>query len=85
MSFADVEYDWALTHEDLRIPEMRASRPLTPDKFGGPDMARPCSASSRAFRTVSASPASRRAPSPMSPRQARPNWAIKPARASASP
>jgi serine protease len=37
MSFADVEYDWALAHEDLRLPYMRNLETLTPDKFGGPD------------------------------------------------
>jgi len=37
MSFADVEYDWALAHEDLRLPYMRNLETLTADKFGGPD------------------------------------------------
>jgi subtilisin family serine protease len=37
MSFADVEYDWALAHEDLRLPYMRNLETLTADKFGAPD------------------------------------------------
>jgi subtilisin family serine protease len=38
MSFADVEYDWTLTHEDLRISSLRAlETELTPDRFGGPE------------------------------------------------
>jgi serine protease len=38
MSFADVEYDWTLTHEDLRIPSLRLlETELTPDRFGGPE------------------------------------------------
>ena len=38
MFFADVEYDWTLTHEDLRIPSLRAlETELTPDRFGGPE------------------------------------------------
>jgi serine protease len=38
MSFADVEYDWTLTHEDLRIPNLRVlETELTPDRFGGPE------------------------------------------------
>ncbi len=38
MSFADVEYDWTLTHEDLRIPSLRVlETELTPDRFGGPE------------------------------------------------
>ncbi len=38
MSFADVEYDWTLTHEDLRIPSLRVlETELTSDRFGGPE------------------------------------------------
>jgi hypothetical protein len=38
MSFADVEYDWTLAHEDLRIPNLRfLETELTSDRFGGPD------------------------------------------------
>ena len=38
MSFADVEYDWTLTHEDLRIPSLRfLETELTHDRFGGPE------------------------------------------------
>ena len=38
MAFADVEYDWTLTHEDLRIPSLRVlETELTPDRFGGPE------------------------------------------------
>ena len=38
VSFADVEYDWTLTHEDLRIPSLRVlETELTPDRFGGPE------------------------------------------------
>ena len=38
MSFADVEYDWTLNHEDLGIPNLRfLETELTPDRFGGPE------------------------------------------------
>ncbi|HEX2446869.1 MAG TPA: S8 family serine peptidase [Methyloceanibacter sp.] len=38
ISFADVEYDWTLNHEDLRIPNLRfLETELTPDRFGGPE------------------------------------------------
>jgi hypothetical protein len=37
MSFVDVEYDWALAHEDLALPAERDLETLTPDPFGGPD------------------------------------------------
>jgi subtilisin family serine protease len=37
MSYADVEYDWALAHEDLTVPGDRDLESLTPEPFGGPD------------------------------------------------
>jgi hypothetical protein len=38
MSFADVEYDWTLRHEDLGIPNLRVlETELTSDHFGGPE------------------------------------------------
>ena len=37
VSFADVEYDWTLAHEDLQLPNMRVLETLTSDRFGGPD------------------------------------------------
>jgi len=37
MTFVDVEYDWALKHEDLGLPSDRDIETLTPDPFGGPD------------------------------------------------
>lgn len=37
MTFVDVEYDWALEHEDLGLPPDRDIETLTPDPFGGPD------------------------------------------------
>lgn len=37
MTFVDVEYDWALAHEDLDLPSDRDIEVLTPDPFGGPD------------------------------------------------
>lgn len=37
MSYVDIEYDWALEHEDLGLPRQRNIESLTPDRFGGPD------------------------------------------------
>lgn len=37
ISFADIEYDWALDHEDLKLPPARSLETLTPDRFDGPD------------------------------------------------
>ncbi|HZJ11547.1 MAG TPA: S8 family serine peptidase [Methyloceanibacter sp.] len=37
MTFVDIEYDWALAHEDLGLPSDRDIETLTPDPFGGPD------------------------------------------------
>jgi subtilisin family serine protease len=38
LSYADVEYDWTLRHEDLGIPNLRVlETELTSDHFGGPE------------------------------------------------
>ena len=88
MSFADIEYRWTMTHEDLCISSLRARYR---DRADARSLRRPRAWHGRARHSLEPAEQFRRhrhraaAPWPMLPRQARRNWATSRRGLSASP